>query len=48
MNRQTHGFGFGNIELLIDRLGIIIFKVASVVSLVLMLIKLIEVQILSW
>lgn len=48
MGKHTHNFGFGNIELLIDRATVIIIKVASIVSLILMLIKLFEVQISSW
>ena len=48
MHKHTHNFGFGDLEVLIDRVAIIIIKVASVVSLLLMLIKFLEDQISSW
>ena len=48
MPKHTHNFGFSSIELLIDKVTIIVIKVASVLSLVLMLIKFIVDQIASW
>lgn len=48
MPRRTHHFGFGDFEVFIDKVAMILIKVAFVVSLALMLIKHIGDQIASW
>jgi hypothetical protein len=48
MHKRPHNFGFSDLEVLIDRIAIILIKVASVLSLVFMLIKFLEDQISSW
>jgi hypothetical protein len=48
MSKRTHDFGFNDLEGLIERVTIIIIKMGSAVSLILMLIKFLEDQISSW